>query len=184
MIKGKGNWCRKASQFYLTISLSSILLLCGCAAKMAVTPEVNQMNHVDFQIKGKILYEGNKEYLPRTITEGAVPGDGISFQYTYEAIYGEHDIPDIVAWVNPLHLAGFPTGENTLIIRGKLDILKGKELIKSYTATCGLEKTRSLFWEGETYSSLRKKGLIAVRDNIEAQMKQDRDFLYKLPIGN
>jgi len=38
----------------------------------------------------------------------------------------------------------------------------------------------SLFSEGETFSELRKKGLTAVRDNIEMQMYEDREFLSQL----
>jgi hypothetical protein len=184
MMERKENWYMNKRILCLAMSLFLIFFILGCATKIAVSPQVKEMDHVDFQIKGKIIFEGNKEYLPRAITEGAVSDDGLTFHYVYKAIYGEQDIPDIVAWVNPLHLAGFPTGQNTLTITGKLDILKGTNLIKSYSALCGLEKTRSLFWEGETFSSLRKKGLIAVRDNIETQMKQDRDFLYKLSTGN
>ncbi len=39
-----------------------------------------------------------------------------------------------------------------------------------------MDKTRNLFYEGETYSEMRKKGLIEVRNNIESQMHDDRAF--------
>ncbi len=165
---------------YVAIGLFCTFLLFGCATSMEVTPKVEQINNIDFQIKGKIIYDGNREYLPRVIVDESISDSGLTFQYTYNAIYGKHDVPEVVALFNPLNIVGFPTGENSLTIIGKLDILKGKELIKSYTATCVLEKTRNLFSEGETFSEIRKKGLIAVRDNIEAQIYQDRDFLSKL----
>jgi hypothetical protein len=40
-----------------------------------------------------------------------------------------------------------------------------------------LDKTRTIFSEGETLSEIRKRGLLAVRDSIEAQMYADQDML-------
>lgn len=161
----------------VVFSLISILLY-GCATTMEVSPKVEQTNNIDFRINGEIIYEGNKEYLPRMLIDKT--DSDFAFQYTYNAVYGKHDVPDIVAFLNPLNLVGFPTGGNTLTVAGKLDILREKEVVKSYIATCVLEKTRSLLFEGETFSEMRKKGLIAVRDNIEVQIYQDRDILKNL----
>jgi hypothetical protein len=55
--------------------------------------------------------------------------------------------------------------------------MKSDAVVKIYMATCGLDNTRTIFWPGETLSELRKRGLIAVRDNIEAQMNGERDLL-------
>lgn len=164
---------------YMTTSLFCIFLL-SCATKMVIAPEVPHVAIADFCIKGKIAYDGNKEYLPRTIIDDSVSDFVLTLQYTYNVAYGRDNIPQALPLFNPLTIVGFPIGENTLVVTGKLDILKGKEVIKSYTATCGLEKTRSIFSEGDTFSEIRKKGLISVRDNIEAQMYQDKDFLLKL----
>lgn len=156
------------------------LFLSGCAAKMTVTPQVAEIDiKSDFQIGGVIEYDGNKDYLPRTIKEDSRQAD-LSFKYEYQIVYGRDKTPQAIPLFNPLTIVGFPIGENTMAVTGNLTILKGKEVIKEYKATCGLEKVRSLFSEGETFSELRKKGLLTVRDNIELQMHKDRDILSSL----
>lgn len=163
------------------ISLVGIVLLSSCATNMAITPQVSEVNVSDFKLKGKVEYDCNKEYLPRTIVnEDENVNQYIIIQYSYTETYGRDNTPQALPLFNPLSLVGFPIGENTLVINGKLIILKGKEVIKEYSATCGLEKMRSIFSEGETFSELRRKGLLAVRDNIEYQMYQDRVFLWDM----
>lgn len=178
MLRKKGVW-------YILERLLSLgfyiffILLCGCATTMKINPQVTQMENINFQIKGKIICEGNKEYLPQVLVEESAPNSKLIFKYVYNAIYGKHDVPDLVALYNPFTIVGFPTGENTVTIIGKLDVLKGEEVVKSYIATCVLEKTRSLFSEG-TFTEMRRKGLIAVRNNIEVQIYLDRSYLEKL----
>jgi len=155
------------------------IFISGCATTMKVSPQMAQMDNIAFRIGGKIICEGNKEYLPRILVDESAPNSKLVFKYEYNAIYGKHDVPDLVALYNPLTIVGFPTGENTITIVGKLDVMKGEEVIKSYTATCCLEKMRNLFSES-TFTEMRKKGLMAVRDNIEVQVYSDRAFLEKL----
>jgi hypothetical protein len=103
----------------------------------------------------------------------------IDLKYSYDVLYGKQDVPEVLALYNPLTIVGFPTGENTVTVIGRLDILRGGEVIRSYGSTCILEKTRNLFSEG-TFTEMRKKGLIAVRDNIENQICSDKNNLEKL----
>jgi len=173
---------KRCKLFYMNLVV--ILLISGCATKMVITPQAMEINVSDFKLKGKIEYDGNKEYLPRTIiNENESVNQSFTFQYSYLETYGMDKTPQALPLFNPLSLVGFPIGENTLVINGKLIILKGKEVIKEYSATCGLEKMRSLFSEGETFSELRRKGLLAVRNNIEFQMYQDRGFLSGITSG-
>lgn len=165
--------------FYGLMGLFCISLI-SCGARMTIIPPTGQVSHFDFQIKGNVIYEGDKVYFPRVIIEEPDSKSGLTFHYVYHEAYETKDVPDICALFNPLNFIGFPTGESTLKVEGKLDILKGKEIVKSYNVNCALEKTRNLYYEGETFSEMRAKGLIAVRDNIESQMWQDRDFLRKL----
>jgi hypothetical protein len=164
---------------FLVIILSSIFLA-GCGASMMVIPEVKPVDNLaGFNIQGKIVYDPhyNKDYLPRTLTNNTAPDAPITLQYEYTIAYGKRDVPALIALYNPLTILGFPIGDSTMIVVGKLDVLKEKEMVKSYTATCTFEKTRNLFSEGETSSELRKQGLVAVRNNIEAQMFHDSEFL-------
>jgi len=160
--------------FFILVSLS------GCAAKMAVTPQITDIEiESDFQLGGVVEYDGNKDYLPRTIKED--PSQTLfSFRYDYQVAYGRDKTPQAIPLYNPLTIVGFPIGDNTMVVTANLAILKGKEVVKAYTATCGLEQVRSLFSEGETFSELRKKGLVTVRDNIELQIYRDRDLLSSL----
>jgi hypothetical protein len=151
--------------------------LCSCTPTMVVTPQIMENNmKSDFHVRGMLEYDGNRDYLPRTIKDDSGQ-TVISFIYQYQITYGRDKIPQALPLFNPLTIVGFPIGENTIAVTGNLKVLKGKEVIKSYTATCGLEKVRSIFSEGDTFSELRKIGLLTVRDNIELQMYQDRDFL-------
>lgn len=177
-LKEKG----RLKKFLIFLVITINFVLAGCATKMVTIPDVKQSADRDFQIKGKIVYEGNREYLPKTITadSGSDFDNVITFEYSYTVTYGRDNIPQVLPLFNPLTIVGFPIGENTLVVVGKLDVLNGKEVIKSYTSTCALEKTRSIFSEGDTFSEIRRKGLLSVRDNIEAQMCQDRDFFTRI----
>ncbi|MBI4490054.1 MAG: hypothetical protein HY694_13280 [Deltaproteobacteria bacterium] len=164
---------------YLGVALSLIILV-GCGTTMVVTPDLKRTPSVDFRVNGKVIYDGNREYLPRTIVDTPVGESGLTFQYTYDVIHGKDNVPQLLPLFNPLTIVGFPIGEDTVVIMGRLEILKRKEVVKTYTATCGLHKTRNVFWQGETFSELRRTGLVAVRDNIEAQMDQDQELLSRL----
>ncbi len=164
----------------LLLVVVSLLFLCACTTTMTTNPQVAALGDPNFRISGKVIYDGNREYLPRTIADEPGADVGLTFQYRYNAVYGSRDVPDMIALLNPLDIIGCPTGNAKLTIIGRLDILKGGKVIKTYTATSVGKRTRNLFSEGGTFSEMRKKGLMAVRDNIEAQMYQNRDFLNTL----
>ena len=99
--------------------------------------------------------------------------------YRYEVTYGRDAVPQALSLFNPLLIIGFPIGADTVVVTAKLEVLKESTQVKTYTAVCILDKHRTIFSEGETLSELRKRGLLAVRDNIETQMYGDRDLLLK-----
>jgi hypothetical protein len=173
-------WILSIKRLLLWFAMTSFLtFLCSCATTMKVIPQVKQTDSADFRLKGKVIYEGNKEYLPRVLIDEPVTIPKIEFRYAYDVFYGKRDVPDVLALYNPLTIVGFPTGENTVTVTGRLDILKGEEVIKSYGSTCILEKTRNLFSEG-TFTEMRRKGIMAVRDNIESQICSDKGNLERL----
>jgi hypothetical protein len=157
----------------------------GCATKMVVIPQLEPINIIpDYKIEGKILYDGNKEYLPRCLIDDIAAEPLLTLNYSYDVTYGKDTTPQLIPLLNPLTDFGFPIGMNTVMITGKLDIYQGKEVVKSYASSCGFEVTRNLFWEGETFSVLRKKGLIVVRDNIESQIYRDKVYLTSITNSN
>ncbi|HYA19834.1 MAG TPA: hypothetical protein VEG25_04210 [Burkholderiales bacterium] len=164
----------------VVITTLFVTLLPGCGTTMVVTPEVKPTFNNDFRMKGQIVYDGNRDYFPRTIAEDSLDKSGLVFRYKYEVAYGKDNLPQAIPLFNPLTLVGFPVGEDTVVIVGHMEILRENGVVKTYTATCAFDKKRSMYWEGDTLTELRKKGLIAVRDNIETQMNQDQVFLSKL----
>ncbi len=152
------------------------LALAACSATMKVVPELQREEGVTgFQVKGTVQYDGNREYLPRTIRDR--PEADLTFRYEYTVSYGRDDVPtQFLPLINPLTLVGFPIGENTLVVIGKLEVIREGETVKTYGATAATEQVRSLFVEGETFTDLRKKALHAVRDNIELQIYRDSAF--------
>ncbi len=155
-------------------------LLQGCAARMVTTPAMEGTAQGEIRLEGKIRYDGNREYLPRTLADVSGESAPLVLKYSYDVKHGRDAVPQLLPLFNPLSLVGFPIGEDTLAVEGRLEILRGEEVIKVYTAACLLESTRNLFWPGETYSEMRRKGLAAVRENIERQMQRDRDTLESL----
>ncbi len=161
-----------------------LIVLVGCGTTMVVTPDVKSTAGIDVRVRGRITYDGNREYLPRTVVDYPAGESGLAFQYTYEVIHGKDGVPQILPLFNPLTIVGFPIGEDTVVIVGRLEISKKNHAVKTYTATSSLDKMRNIFWQGETFSELRRKGLIAVRDNIESQMNRDRELLSGLEPGD
>lgn len=161
-----------------------LVVLVGCGTTMVVTPDLKPTAGVDVRVRGRIIYDGNREYLPRTIVDNPAGESGLAFQYTYDVIHGKDNVPQILPLLNPLTIVGFPIGEDTVLIVGRLEVSNKNQAVKTYSATAALDKTRNVFWQGETFSELRRKGLIAVRDNIEAQMNQDRKLFSELFSGS
>jgi hypothetical protein len=163
----------------LIFGLFISLINSACAPNVLITPDLPIVHTDDFSLVGKIDYEGNAEYLPRTVSAESGPGATLTLRYRYEVTYGRDAVHQALIFFNPLTIIGFPIGTDTVVVTAKLAVLKGNFQVKEYTAVCILDKHRTIFWEGETLSELRRRGLLAVRDNIETQMYGDRDLLLK-----
>ena len=158
------------------LSLLLLFVVAGCST-MSVTPGLATLDKIPILIKGTIEYDGNILYLPRTISKGDPAEYGLRFRYTTSETQ-DRSSWDVIALFNPLSVLGFPTGRRNSTVTGNLEILKDTEVVKSYMATCLQEAYRGIYYGG-SFSDLRRTGLVAVRDNIEAQMFQDREFLEK-----
>jgi hypothetical protein len=166
------------------LCLLTTILLFGCAPNVAITPNITLVQIKDFSVSGKIDYDGNFEYLPRTVSIESHAPPLLTLRYRYDVSYGRDSVPQVLPLFNPLTLVGFPIGADTVVVTAKLEILKGSSLIKTYSSVCMLDKHRTIFSEGETMSELRKRGLLAVRNNIESQMCVDKDLLIKAGTQN
>jgi len=168
------------SRIYGKARASSFLFLFVCigCSTMNVTPELATLDKAEVLVKGPIQYDGKSEYLPRTISEGSISEYGLTFRYATTETQ-ERSGWDIVALFNPLTILGTPTGSLTSTVTGKLEVSKGAELVKSYIARCTQTASKGIYY-GETFSELRRKGLLAVKENIETQMSRDQEFLAKV----
>ena len=110
---------------FLVSCLSAVILLSGCTPNMVTTPDIAVIPTGDFSLGGEIDYDGNKEYLPRTVTADASLGHPLILRYRYEVTYGRDAVPPVITANNPLTIVGFPIGADTVVVIGKLEILKG-----------------------------------------------------------
>ena len=164
---------------FLVLCLFTSMIFSACAPNVVITPDLAIVPSSDFSLGGKIDYEGNAEYLPRTVSAESHPEAALILRYRYDVTYGRDAVHQAFPLFNPLTIVGFPIGADTVVVTAKLDVLKGSSQVKAYAAVCVLDKHRTIFWEGESMSELRKRGLLAVRENIETQMYGDRDLLIK-----
>lgn len=140
-----------------------LMILNGCGTTYHLVPETAGLQSGDFSMTGNIEYDGNAAYLPSTVRQGEGDSNSPVIKYKYNVGYGKDSVPEAFPLFNPLSLVGFPVGADSLVVVGSLDVIKDGELVKQYCSTCVIDKTKSLFYEGETYSELRKKGLLMVR---------------------
>lgn len=155
------------------------LCLHGCAStKIYTIPEIkNSTINKNFYISGILKgFKGNRDYVPDTIKENDET-ENIFICYKYVVLYQKDNMHQAIPLFNPLTIIGVPIGKNSLIVEAKLSISNKTKILIEYVATCHLKKDRNIFHEGETYSEMRKKGLLAVKKNIEYQMNRDKQKL-------
>lgn len=154
-----------ASRRVLPVALALALpLLVACSADIKVFPEISQFpENLEVLARGKIVCDGDKKYLPRTVGEGRGGDDSLIIQYEYE------------------ELEAAPRHQKASGVVGRLELRSGGKVLKTYTAAAMLKVFDE--FSSETLSDMRRRGLFAVRDNIEAQMWGDRDVLKRLVKG-
>jgi hypothetical protein len=150
----------------LTLLLGSIyfpLLMTSCAGiqKNAEPPPV--------LLHGAITYEGNKDYLPRTVVQGEPDAGNLRIRYRYDVEQGRNDSSTIFLPV--VNLVIDPKGINWVIAAGNLELLEGDDVKHSYKAVHQLGGEGA--GRGTTLTALRRQALLAVRDDIERQMTRD-----------
>lgn len=154
--------------------MAVLLVSTACSTSVHLTPTLAASARGDCSVFGHLVYAGNPEYLPTALVEEASrPADAV-LRYGHEEHYGLSELPGGVQVVNPLHLAGFPTGESSLTVVGRLDVVRAGTIVRSFAAAAAMTRSQSMFSEGETFTEMRRRGLLIVRDNISAQVCADR----------
>lgn len=145
------------------------LVVNGCAAKMEVFPQVaTPPDPIEVLLHAEIEYDGNIEYLPRTITETHAQLRDLVVRYSYDEKQVRSEI-----WVIPDNVRR--ADHKGSKVTGHLEILNGQCVIRNYTSVAVLHGSAN--FTSESLSEMRRRGLLAVRDNIEAQMYADKEFL-------
>jgi hypothetical protein len=107
----------------------------------------------------------------------------VTLRYSYDAKYGLEQLPNSVTPVNPLTLIGFPTGSDSLVISGRLEVLRDGNVVRSYAAASAMKRTGTILSEGDTFTDMRRRGLLLVRDNVSAPLCSDMPTLSELLAG-
>ena len=51
--------------------------------------------------------------------------------------------------------------------------MRGGSVVRSFAAVAAMERSGSMFTEGESLTAMRRRGLLLVKDNISAQVCAD-----------
>ncbi|HEY2591732.1 MAG TPA: hypothetical protein VGI35_09100 [Steroidobacteraceae bacterium] len=153
------------------------LALGGCATAVVVTPQLAQTTAATCQIPARVRYDGKPDYLPTALMADSASSGEITFRYSYEAQYGLKETNFVVVMVNPLTLVGFPTGSDNLVITGRVDVVRGDKTVRTYMAAAAVKRSSTVFYEGETFTEMRRRGLLLVRDNLSGQLCHDHALL-------
>lgn len=170
----------RRSSAQAALGVASCLALLGCATEVAITPQLADKTSGKCQIHAPVRYEGKQDYLPAAL----VPDPGASatteIRYSYEAQYGLKEFNPIVVIVNPLTIVGFPTGGDNLVVTGRVDVVRGDTTLRSYAAAAAMKRSTTVFYEGETFTEMRRRGLLLVGDNLSQQLCKDAETLAAL----
>ncbi len=164
-------------KYLLILSAISCFIFMACTT-IDVKPKVTDTISNGFGLHGPVDYDRNWDYVPRTISNKKGSPSGLSFKYIYNIKYsGTTMHQDLMTLYIPTSILGTPTGRNDVQVSAQLDVYQDKSIVKSYISVCYVSKTRGMLIGGINYTELRKKGLMAVKENIESQMVQDKEFL-------
>jgi hypothetical protein len=168
---------RRAGHLYASILAIG---LAGCATTIAVTPKLAATAAAHCEIHAPLSYEGKPDYLPTVLIQEPAASSTVLLHYRFDVDYDARPLNDIATLVNPLTLLGFPTGHDYISVVGTLDLIQAGTTVRSYAAAAALKRTGTVFGEGDSFTAMRRQGLLAVRDNISAQVCQDMPVLMPL----
>lgn len=150
------------------------LILAACSTKVLTTPSVKKTEGKLECISSKIIYIGNKDYLPGTISLCESDGSALTSAYKYDVAYsGTSAGTEFGVALIPTSLVGTPTGSDTITVSATLELLRDGIRANKYESSCELHFYRGLFAGATDFSALRRQGLLSVKENIEQQMMHD-----------
>jgi hypothetical protein len=165
----------------LALWVPSCLALLGCATEVAITPQLaDKTPSGKCQIRAPVHYEGKRDYLPAALVDDPNASHATAIRYSFEAQYGLNEFNPFIVFVNPLTLVGFPTGNDNLVVTGRVDVVRGDATLRSYAAAASMKRSSTVFYEGETFTEMRRRGLLLVGNNLSSQLCKDQEVLTAL----
>ena len=162
------------------LGVASCLALLGCATEVVITPQLAGKNPGSCRIHAPVRYEGRKDYLPAALVPDAAASATTEIRYSYEAQYGLKEFNPVAVIVNPLTVVGFPTGGDNLVVTGRVDVVRGDTTLRSYAAAAAMKRSSTVYYEGETFTEMRRRGLLLVGENLSGQLCKDEEALAAL----
>ena len=161
----------RARRLAAVCALSSLL---ACATQTTVDPPLATSAETGRTLGVRVEYKGLADYVPRSLRNEAQAS--LVARYTTDARTQRDDTPAAIVMYNPLTIFGFPTGSSTVSASGTLEVLSADRVVRQYRAAATVKKRNSLY-TGDSLTELRKRALIAVRDNLDAQLLGDWEAL-------
>lgn len=157
--------------------VASSLALLGCATEVAITPQLTDKSSGKCQIHARVRYEGKQDYLPAALIPDPTASGTTEIRYSYEAQYGLKEFNPFAVIVNPLTVVGFPTGGDNLVVTGRVDVVRGDTTLRSYAAAAAMKRSSTVYYEGETFTEMRRRALLFVGENLSQQLCKDQQIL-------
>lgn len=158
----------------LTALAMAALILAACSTKVLTTPSVKKTEGKLECISSKIIYIGNKDYLPGTISLCESDGSALTSAYKYDVTYsGTSAGTEFGVALIPTSLVGTPTGSDIITVSATLELLRDGIRTNKYESRCEMRFYRGIFAGATDFSALRRQGLLSVKENIEQQMMHD-----------
>jgi hypothetical protein len=105
--------------------------------------------------------------------------DGVTIRYEYEDAYDRYErfreIPDesFRSLLEPWPWSDVSAYTKVAVVVGRVMVLRRESILKCYKAVAALSTPTK---HGLTMTEMRRLGLLEVRNNIERQMYQDREY--------
>lgn len=150
------------------------LALAACSTKVTMSPAAPAGFIRPECLASKVLYVGNKAYLPSTISSCEQDDSALTSSYKYDISYsGTAAVTELGTALIPTTLLGTPTGNDNIKVSAMLELSRDGVRVKYYESSCELRFYRGIFSGATDFSALRRQGLFSVKENIEQQMMRD-----------
>ncbi len=157
-------------------------LLAGCADTRISAPPPQAPLLENAFLCGKLQYTGsNPEWVPHALHDE--PADTArTLRFEYEIAYGIDD-ESAFDLFNPLLILGATKSKDSMYVLGVLTLTRDGKTLKDYREAITVDKSKSVFSEGETLTEMRRQGLLRLRDLIDARLAADRVALQEAGFG-